>query len=423
MLTAIQVRVLANWPSWLKHLAPGALKTSQADDAAVLLAALTKIWTERFAPTGTQENPPTADDALAAIKALAAVADGLPLPGFDAKATLTTTEPSPVTVETQIAVKNEQHSTLRSFEASGLISNAALADALLADVSQTLTAAIPPPSAPFVEWVSASSIAALSDASTEAIAAFNEAVASSTWLEAESRSSLQLLTAAAQRLREGVIPSPFTADEIAALLAGNTSLANEAASRWVEAFKPDAHQLVTAFDAQTNAGKLTQRMRQALGVLGDGWGADDKASLFEAIAPAFVAGKGSDVLLRDTRIGGADPDRIAASLTKQFNDAGNNTERDRILRLWEIAQPSSQKARQHLVDNVFSPLVQGGKGQAKLALDHFGLVANSVGKPTQKKIKEAFDVVAVGEEDLQKRINRVLQDAAWIKRPRFKLRN
>jgi hypothetical protein len=201
------------------------------------------------------------------------------------------------------------------------------------------------------------------------------------------------------------------------LLATQATEANEAVAQWLEHFHPSAEQVIAALGPAAEEGLVNARLRKALGSLADDWNDDQKADLLEAQAPSFVRGETSDLLLRELRVGGADPDRAAATLASLFDEAHNNDERDRVLRLWGIAQPSSKKAQRLLVDEMFIPLISGGKGRVKIALDHFGLISQ-VGKPTQSKIKQALDRAAAGENDLQKRINKILQRAQWIKRPK-----
>jgi hypothetical protein len=419
VLAAVPRRVLSDWPRWLNHVANGSLRISDNSDREVVNTALTKIWTERFAPVAVQPTPPTADDFSGAVKALAAVSDELPLRGDAGLAeTLAATAPSPVTTEPEVTLRAEQHAALYSFASAGLVGEREAASVVLGDLSLTLAASVAAQPNALVTWVTESSVGAMKAASVEAINSFREAAATSTWLDEGTRVSLQMIAAAAQHSLDTAASASLPAEGVAELLASGAPLAGEAVGRWIEEFKPGADEILAALRTHADAGELTPRLHAALGVLADGWAAEEKTAVFEILAPSFVSGDGSDALLRDLRMGGADQDRVAKTLVKLFGDAGSNPERERVLQLWEIAQPSSQNARRALVEGVFIPLIKGGKGQAKLALDHFSLVANSVGKPTKAKIKQAFDVVAAGEKDLQNRVNRVLQGAEWIKRPR-----
>ncbi len=419
VLSAARRRSLSAWPSWLEHVEDGSLKASDPTDNEALGVALKRIWTERFSPTGTQTSPPTAEDALAATKALAAVADDLPLTDFDCSNLLATTKPSPVTTEAEGAAREEQHATLRSFQEERFVGDAVVGDAIVADLNETLGAAVTALQAEEVgEWIAAAVQKTIASASLASIDSFVESLTAAAWLDDDARKSIRLLAAAARHEQDASTVSPLAGAEVAELLESGAPAADEAVSRWIEAFQPGGVELLAAVGSRASTEGLSVRMRAALGELSESWSAEEKGVLFEAVAPGFVSGTGSAAILRDARMGGAEPDRVVETLIRLAKDAGNNSERDRVLQLWEIVQPASQKARQALVDGIYLPLIDGGKGQVKLALDHFGLVASSVGKPTQSKIKKALERAAAtaGDKDLQKRVNRVLKEVGWIKR-------
>ena len=420
VLQSANRRQLLEWPVWLKPIASDSLKLATPGNEEVILTAVKALWNNRFTPAASVP-PATGEQFDAAVQALAPIPDARPLPGDAGLGELlAATAPSPVTTEAEITPRQEQYTALRKIAASGLVAENAVAGVVLTDLNQTLDSPVlaAVPSEPLATWVYDESIRVLKDAEAEAIVAFQESIASSAWLDADTHNVITLITAAELRARDSAVSAPFTAAEIAALLATGVRGADEATSRWIEEFRPGAAELLVALRIHADEGLLTARLHEALNVLADVWGAEDKADLFESLAPPYIEGSAEPTLLRDLRMGGADQDRLSKTLCSLFHDAGNNEERERILRLWEIAQPSGQKARAALVENVFLPLVGGGKGQVKIALDHFNLVIG-VGKTMQTKIKRALDDSTVGEKDLQKTANRVLREVGWIKKPRF----
>jgi hypothetical protein len=416
VLRAARRRVVTSWPDWLNPVAAGVLDVEIENQREAVVDAVLSLWNKRFPNTG---EPATEEEFAAAAQALARVAKDLPLKDEGVlRDLLSGKEPSTVTDPSQTELRSRQHEALRSLAAAGLIPSGFGSDLVLADLGATLAAAVPAATPnPVAGWIFESSRVAVEDAEVAAIEAFVDAIDESTWLEETMRSAIKMVASAALREHDSSVTSPLSPDELANLLATDAIEANEAVAQWLEHFRPSADEVIAALGPAVEDRSVNARLRKALGSLADDWNDDQKADLLDAQAPAFVRGETNDLLLRELRVGGADPDRAAATLTRLFDEAHNNEQRDRVLRLWGIAQPSSKKAQRLLVDEMFIPLISGGKGQVKLALDHFGLISH-VGKPTQSKIKQALDTAAAGEKDLQKRINKILQRAQWIKRPK-----
>lgn len=164
-----------------------------------------------------------------------------------------------------------------------------------------------------------------------------------------------MVASAALRERDSSITSPLSPDELANLLATDATEANEAVAQWLEHFNPSAEQVIAALGPAVEEGKVNERLRKALGSLADDWNDDQKADLLDAQAPAFVRGETSDLLLGELRVGGADPDRAAATLARLFNEARNNDERDASFAFGESPSRQARKPNGCLWTRCSSP--------------------------------------------------------------------
>jgi hypothetical protein len=156
-------------------------------------------------------------------------------------------------------------------------------------------------------------------------------------------------------------------------------------------------------------------LRDAVGEVADGWSADEKAMLFERLAPLHHTGEAGNTLLRLCHAQEADSARVAAVLLRLFEESGNNDARERVLQLWAIARPAAAPTQRTLADKIYIPLLGKGKDAIRLALTHFDLVQHMTGNP-RDRIKQALQEATRDDSELGKRADKRMREAGWIKR-------
>lgn len=88
------------------------------------------------------------------------------------------------------------------------------------------------------------------------------------------------------------------------------------------------------------------------------------------------------------------------------------------MELWREVNPSPPQERRKLIDRVYIPLLGVGKTAAGIALTHFALVRDAPTQAAQDRVKKALGAAVRGDKDLERRAEKLLQDAGWISKKR-----
>src|ERR671924_76972 len=234
----------------------------------------------------------------------------------------------------------------------------------------------------------------------------------------EDREPLDLVAgveiACARRTRAAGVEAP-TAAMLQALVTDASAAAFAALGRWIDVFEPEPLALYRLLFSRLHGGRaLPNELRKPVQAAAATWSPEQKADLLEDVAGAYTEGQVHDTVIRGFGLPGADADRASAALVDAYQATSNNDQRGRLLDLWQIVSPAGTKAERLLVDSVFLPLLKGGKGATRIALDHFALVQNVSTNAARDRLKSGFKTAASDAEDLARRAERIVKNAGWI---------
>lgn len=94
------------------------------------------------------------------------------------------------------------------------------------------------------------------------------------------------------------------------------------------------------------------------------------------------------------------------------------------MELWREVNPSPATERGKLIDRIYIPLLEGGKDATRIALSFFALVRDAAMQAAKDRVKKAIGAAVAGDKRLEKRAEKMLQDAGWLSKKRawFKTR-
>jgi hypothetical protein len=307
-----------------------------------------------------------------------------------------------------------QYADLVILADTGALDLREVSGATLDDLARTLAA---PQAAswpqPMAEHVLSVSPGALAAASLEDVSRFASANDDSPWMPPLAREIIRVEVACARRALS-TDADPPSEDALQTLVADETEAsALFALGRWIDVFGPDPRALYRLLLPRLGDGRaLPSELGNPIRDSAARWSADQKCEVLDKAAGAYTDGQVHDSVIRAFGLSGADPDRASEILVRAYQATSNNEERGRLLDLWQMVSPSGSKAERALVDRVFLPLLEQGKGATRIALDHFSLVQN-VSNAARERLKRGIKTAAAGS-DLAKRADRLLKDAGWI---------
>ena len=413
ILRAMMRRTLGAWPKWLSPLDPRAI--ANGDNRQTLAAVVPALWRRRFKPSADQKAA-TAEEFEAVEEALVQLSPGdLNMPVETASELLTSVAPIEVTTQAELDAREEQIAALWSLADRHVFSMSAVGSAVLADLETTLAAAVPPDMAPAVAtYVVGEASRALPEAGE--IGEFGVAVASSSWVDESSRLLLRARVAVAESRLGLDISDNLNGEDITALKEHATPDSFAALSDWLRSFGATPEVVINLFDSEnTSRTTIDTALQRAVREVADRWSPDEKAVLFERLAPPYHRGEAGSALLRLCHSQEADSARVVVVLLKLFEQSGNNDGRERVLQLWAIARPATATAQRTLADKIYIPLLSRGKDAVRLALAHFDLVQHMTGN-VRDRVRQALQEATSGDSELGKRADRRMREAGWIKK-------
>ncbi len=108
-------------------------------------------------------------------------------------------------------------------------------------------------------------------------------------------------------------------------------------------------------------------------------------------------------------------DKVAKQLIRAFDEASNDEQRRRILRLWQILSPSKQAIRWKLVESIWLPLIRGNQSEGRAALEHFDLLVPAPSGYKKKLVDELMQT-EVKDSSLRDRLDKKMRQQHWIKK-------
>ena len=416
-----------DWPAWLDPIDPGAVAAVDADAIADDLTSMVEsLWDELF--DSEADEPVDEESVTAAITAVARIKPARALARTDDLSDLLSkVEPAPATTDPQSRERQRHVDILWALCRDGLVSDEFVAALVIEDIELILRADVPtgppagtPPGTPVIypEELDAYVVRETSRAlqNFPPPDSLVEAVENSGWLAEGARLLLHVRLAIAAEAKSHGSSVPPTRQQLAELREAGSAQALQVLADWMRVFQPNPEDVIAILQPETkSATALPQPLHEGLTTLADGWDGGTKADFLVEVGPIFHETGRGEHLLRDASVHEGTPDRISGLLLDLYKKSTNNDQRERLLRLWEIARPTDPKAFRTLADKLFIPLLKEGKGAVKHALAHFGLVQHASGA-VQERLKKSIQEAAGDDADLARRADKVLRDAGWIKR-------
>lgn len=139
----------------------------------------------------------------------------------------------------------------------------------------------------------------------------------------------------------------------------------------------------------------------------------------DRVAELYVEELVDESVVRGFGLAEADAERAGSRIIELYKATSNNDERERVLLLWSVVRPASDTIRRKLIDQVYIPMLGQGKQATLIALRQFDLVRDPPSGAARERIKQAVRTSAYGDKELEKRADKILKDAGWIKRRWF----
>lgn len=405
-------RVLATWPTWLDAIDSSAVE-SVGDIDLLRTQYVLALWQKRFAPAAEQ-TAATVEEFDAAAAALARISPtGVSVSADQVSELLTSLPPRPVGNAAQAQLRGEHLDVLWSLVELNLLSAVVVGAAVLADLAATQEAPVAAPaSSPVQQFVIAQATRAL--ATTNAVDEFESALVES-WIDEPTRLLLRARVAVCRERLGQTSRDGFGAAELLSLKEQGTPEALSAVADWMQSYQPDPRTILLLVEPELAAGEmLDPTVRSAVEAVVDRWSPEEKAEVFETLAPRYYTDGIGDQVLRLTQVQEADAGRVVEVLQTLFDSSGNNEQRERVLQLWAIARPAPERAQRTLGDRIFIPLLDKGKDAIRIALANFDLVQHASGSP-RERLKRALKEATQGDSELGKRADRKMRDAGWLK--------
>jgi hypothetical protein len=245
------------------------------------------------------------------------------------------------------------------------------------------------------------------------------AAASSSWLEQWCKDAIVLYGRSVERGRGADVAEPIATDQLPPLLQQGEVTSASLAS-WLSFFRPSPEAVSEVFGSFSHQHELPQSLQDTIRSLTRERAEDDRRRFFGEVATGYISEKVGLSLVAASGFESIDPIFIASELSRLFDDANNNSERERVMQLWRLIGPTADGARRTLVDRVYIPLLRQGKGAAKIALDYFDLVRTVPSKASRDRIRTAIKDEVKGDNSLKRRANSLLRDAGWVRRSIFR---
>jgi hypothetical protein len=411
-----KVRPVTEWPTWLSAIDTRTGKSSEplADDFDEFVRLL---WQARFAPA-----PPygSADEQQfsAAAKELGRLRPD------EKREPLDLLDGTTVNADTEFPSREQAHAALWELTDANVLGTDYVAAFILEDLGRTLgSPASSYGAAGRDAFVLQQMVRPLQEVSDSDVArAFAQSVEDSSWLQDVFLEVARTRAACALKRLEPATAPAVKKQTLTALVDNGSPDTDAALADWLDWFKPEPVQMYQTLRSRFVSGaKLAEPLRRSVRQLASSFSPEEKTALLQRISPDYLAKRVVDSVLGDLELAGADPDGATAALVDAYGSAGNNDEREQVMKLWQAVQPVGDPALTKLISRIYIPLVRDGKGAAKIALRFFGLVNSPPTENAKERIKRELNKAAQGDKRLQRRVTNRLEGAGWIeKRSVFK---
>lgn len=195
---------------------------------------------------------------------------------------------------------------------------------------------------------------------------------------------------------KGESKSPYTPEEIGALVAEYGSVFVPGVVAWLERFSPTPGQAAKALRPLLRV-PLDSRFARALSAFSERQTPTGRYRLVRPLIQWPARGSPPPRLLLALGIRGADPDRVTAAILERYERSSNNREREAALGIWRTFEPDEAKHRRILIRQVFMPLCEHGVGGYELCRRYLDLCEEPP-RGTKTKLLELLSKTAPNPE-------------------------
>jgi hypothetical protein len=416
ILLRAKARPVPEWPTWLSAIDTDTGKSCEplADDFDEYVRLL---WQARFAPA-----PPygSADEQQfsATAKELGRLRPDEEREPFDLLAGTT------VNADAEFPTREQAHAALWELTDANVLGAEDVAALILEDLGRTLgSPASAYGAAGRDAFVLKQMVRPLQEVSDSDVArAFAQSAEDSSWSQDFFLEVARTRAACVLKRLEPATARAVKQQTLTALVDNASPDTDAALAEWLDCFRPEPVQMYRALRSRFVSGaKLAEPLRGSVRQLASSWSPEEKTALLQRVSPDYLAESVVDTVLADLELAGADPDGATTALVDAYASAGNNDEREQVMKLWQVVQPVDDRALTKLISRIYIPLVREGKGAAKIALRFFGLVSSPPTENAKERIKRELNKAAQGDEGLKMQVTNRLEGAGWIeKRSLFK---
>jgi hypothetical protein len=416
ILLRAKARPVPEWPTWLSAIDTDTGKSCEplADDFDEYVRLL---WQARFAPA-----PPygSADEQQfsATAKELGRLRPDEEREPFDLLAGTT------VNADAEFPTREQAHAALWELTDANVLGAEDVAALILEDLGRTLgSPASAYGAAGRDAFVLKQMVRPLQEVSDSDVArAFAQSAEDSSWSQDFFLEVARTRAACVLKRLEPATARAVKQQTLTALVDNASPDTDAALAEWLDCFRPEPVQMYRALRSRFVSGaKLAEPLRGSVRQLASSWSPEEKTALLQRVSPDYLAESVVDTVLADLELAGADPDGATTALVDAYASAGNNDEREQVMKLWQVVQPVDDRALTKLISRIYIPLVREGKGPAKIALRFFGLVSSPPTENAKERIKRELNKAAQGDEGLKRQVTNRLEGAGWIeKRSLFK---
>jgi hypothetical protein len=403
VLAAARRRVTRLWPDWLGHIEPTHSRTPAS--VQELRALASTLWERRL---NNDENTDTAS-LHKALESLGSLGPARTKSiEEEIAAQLAALAPNEAAAQAMV----DRLGLAELFASFGFVELDAIAADALTALQRLLSVQLPiqSPDAAMTSFVVTAAPLAATVASTDERLALSQALEDSVWLASPAK-EMVLITVAARRLHLGdEVPSPIGAAQLRALVEGNPGVLEETVARWIESFAaPQEVAGLLELDEIASSARVERALARADSKApGTGW------QVLQGLLSRVPAFEPKASVLRALRADAANDEDIADALVAAYERAGNNAEREIVLRVWRAVGPTDSKARRALIERVFVPLFQGSKGGLQLAAKNLDVALPPPYGLTERLRTALLDAARTFE--IEREVRRVMEDRGLLKR-------
>lgn len=385
VFSAMQRRVLSDWPDWLASVIPSTVSAVHIEPLTVLVA---KAWNE----------DESFDTTKLALDALSPFVEALPdggSPNLDSDVS-ELVEPY-VSSSEEATERRNILARSRLFSDAGVLNYKQILSVVAPSLQDTLAESLSTVGTDdelylYVVENGVEAVSACADQlDAHQIQGMLGEATTSPWLDDLGHVTVLLEFAKAlgsSSVRVADLPNATT---MASIAYNYEHAAVHATALWFELTRPDPEEFAAVYNPLRDADANSEELETAAHKVQDGWTREQHRTLLDRYLAAADEELPNDSALRTLGLAAADDAQVADLLASRFSSATNNNQRQAIITLWSKADIRENAPRRRLIETVVYGLLDlqtdgGNNGAAEIALNALA----SVCKPLPPRIKGAL---------------------------------